>query len=250
MIDGAAWLAEVARRHLDERGAPVVMGIAGAVSVGKSTFAESVAAELVAGGATADVVTTDGFLFPNAVLSQRGLLMHKGFPDSYDVDALRTFVDSVRARTPDVGVPEYSHDTYDVVPGSHRLLGALDVVVIEGVNVLAALDGRLDVAVYLDAEEHDLETWYVTRFQALCAAAAHEPHSFYGQFARMSTDEIRSLAMRTWNDINLVNLRDFIAPSRALAHYVVVKQPDHSIRRIEVRDDAAATEGEGQRRGV
>jgi len=222
----------------------VVVGIAGAVASGKSTLAEAVVRLATRVHTASHVVSTDGFLFSNAVLADRGLLARKGFPESYDVGALESFVDAVHSEADEVLVPRYSHEIYDVVPGGSLRVGSDALVVVEGVNTLSALAGRLDLAVYLHAEEADLERWYVARFHELCAEAETDERSFYRQFAAMSFDDIDALARHTWRDVNLVNLRDHIAPSRALADCVVVKGPDHSIVAVEVRDDDPRT-GEG-----
>jgi type I pantothenate kinase len=237
MREAAQRLAKLAKERKRADGAAVVVGVAGAVASGKSTLAAAVAHAATTDGAPTEVVSTDGFLLPNSVLSERGLLMHKGFPESYDVDALRAFVDEVHAGGGEVIVPQYSHEVYDVVAGEPLHVDADAVVVVEGVNALSALPDLLDFAVYLHAEEADLERWYVDRFQRLCDEARDDEKSFYRQFTTMSADEIDALARSTWRSINLVNLRENIAPSRALADCVVVKGPDHAVVAIEVRDD-------------
>lgn len=235
LADAATRLADLARSAAGGM-APAVVGIAGAVASGKSTLARAVADALVARGTSAAVVTTDGFLLPNAVLAERGLTMHKGFPESYDVDALVGFVDAVHAGAPDVRVPVYSHVTYDVEPGPGRRFEPCDVAVVEGVNTLGALAGRLDLAVYLDAAEADLERWYVHRFGVLTDEARTDPSSFYRSFVAMTPDEVEAIALSTWRGINLVNLRDHILPTRDLADVVVRKGPDHQVVDIEVRE--------------
>ena len=240
MTDAPERLLELARTRARADGAPVVVGIAGAVASGKSTLADAVARVAADDGTAAHVVGTDGFLFPNAVLSERGLLARKGFPESYDVGALETFADAVHAGAEAVTVPRYSHEIYDVVPGETVSFTADALVVVEGVNTLTALAGRLDLAVYLHAEEADLERWYLERFHELCEEAMTDERSFYRQFAGMSFEEIDALALLTWREVNLVNLREHIAPSRALSDCVVVKGPDHEVVRVDVRDDDRA----------
>lgn len=217
---------------------PMVLGIAGAVASGKSTLASALADAMTRAGTSAEVVTTDGFLLPNRVLEQRGLSMHKGFPETYDVAALTEFVDAVHAGAPEVHVPVYSHVTYDVEPGPGRRLGSCRVVVVEGVNTLGALTGRLDLALYLDAAEADLERWYLERFHELCDEARSDPTSFYRTFVAMPPDEIDAIARSTWRGINLVNLREHILPTRDLADVVVRKGPDHGVLGVEVREHA------------
>jgi type I pantothenate kinase len=229
----------VAERALSRRARPdaaVLVALAGAVSVGKSTFAEELAHAIDALGARAEVVSTDGFLLSDRTLLERGLMHRKGFPDSYDAAALRRFADAVRSGERDVVVPVYSHITYDVVPELAHPLPRCDVVVVEGVNALGALAGKTDLGVYLDAAEADLETWYVDRFVALCDEARHDPQSFYRQFVDLDRRAVEALARSTWSGVNLPNLREHIAPTRSLADVVVVKGPGHVI--AEVREHA------------
>ncbi|MEX2255175.1 MAG: hypothetical protein WEC34_07035 [Acidimicrobiia bacterium] len=229
--------ARAAAQH-HELQRPVVIGIAGAVAAGKSTFAAEVDDALLARGLRADIVSTDGFLFPNASLVERGLAARKGFPETYDVAAVRSTLTEVRAGAGTGGerVPVYSHQLYDVEPGPGRMLPPLEVLVLEGINAIGAAADLLDLAVYLDAAADDLERWYVTRFHELVEEARHDPASFYASMTGLGGDEVEALARSTWRGINLVNLRDHIAPTRALADLVVVKGPDHRV--VEVRDDA------------
>ena len=236
MIAAPRVIAEYTRAHARGQGSTVV-GIAGAVAAGKTRLATDVARAVADAGSTVEVVSTDGFLFPNAVLAQRDLFMRKGFPESYDVAALRAFVGALRAGAADVVVPVYSHETYDIVPDEHRTIAPVDVVVIEGVNALSALSDRLDVGVYVHAEEADLERWYMARFHELCKT--DDPASFYYRFVDMSSDDVDALALQAWRGINLVNLREHIEPSRASARLVVRKGADHMVIAVDVRDDGA-----------
>lgn len=236
MTDTPAVLVELVAARARNDGTPVVVGLAGAVASGKSTLADAIACQAMAQGTHTDVVSTDGFLFPNSELVDKGLLARKGFPESYDVDALRAFVDAVHSGVREVSVPRYSHLTYDVVAGEPFALGTDNFVVVEGVNALGALGDRLDFAVYLHAEEEDLERWFVDRFIELCNEASTDPGSFYRQFVSMSSPEIDVLARQVWRGVNLVNLRECIAPTRELADCVVVKGPDHSVIQIEMRE--------------
>ncbi|HEU5302950.1 MAG TPA: hypothetical protein VFW06_12005 [Acidimicrobiia bacterium] len=234
----AARLALLAVSATTPDGAPAVVGIAGAVASGKSTLAGAVVDALTAEGISAELVTTDGFLLPNSVLAARGLTMHKGFPESYDIDALTALVDALHERREGLRVPVYSHVTYDVEPGPGRRLASSRVAVVEGVNTLGALADRLDLGVYLHAAEADLERWYVERFRALCEEARTDPTSFYRTFASMAPEEIDAIALSTWRGINLVNLRDHILPTRDLADVVVTKGSDHQVLDVEVREHA------------
>ena len=206
-----------------------IVAVAGPVAVGKSTLADALADALINDGATVAVVSTDGFLYPYGELAARKLLMHKGFPDSYDVDALQAFLAAVRTGAREVAIPVYSHETYDIAP-EPRIVTRAEFLVLEGVNALGATVGLVDVAVYVHADEMVIEHWYTDRFHHLCAAA--EPGSFYAQFAGLDEAQIDALAHQTWTSINLVNLREFIAPSRVHATVIVEKEPDHSIGAI------------------
>jgi type I pantothenate kinase len=225
--EGYAPLARlVAERAAATR--PLVVGIGGGVAVGKSTAAAAVS-ELFAPGRV-EIVATDGFLLPNAVLEARELLHRKGFPESYDVAAVGVVIAAVRRRDPEVSVPIYSHVTYDVVEARRRLAPP-DVLLLEGVNALQFSD-LLDVAVFMDASEEAMEDWYVRRFVELCAAAP--PGSFYAQFSAFDLDRRRSMARDVWHGVNLVNLRNHIRPTMQHAHIVVKKNPDHSVARVDV----------------
>ena len=236
MTDAPAVLTDLARGRARPDGAPIVVGIAGAVASGKSTLAEALAQQSSANGTPTEVVGTDGFLYSNAVLTARGLLARKGFPESYDVGTLRGFVDAVHSGVAEVLVPRYSHVTYDVGPGEPLELLEDAVIVVEGVNALGALAERLDLAVYVHADDADLERWYVTRFLELRTEAESDPGSFYRQFLAMSEADTEALARQTWREVNLVNLREHIAPTRDLADCVVTKGPDHTVTAVEIRE--------------
>jgi type I pantothenate kinase len=235
VTDAAAAVVDFAARRAPAAG-PTVLGLTGSVAAGKSTLAAAIADAARAGGVDVEVVGTDGFLHPNVVLAANELLARKGFPESYDVAALRGFVEALRGGASEVSVPVYSHVAYDILPDEQRVVRAADLVIIEGVNALSALDGRLDVGVYLHADEADLETWYVVRFHELRAEAHDDPTSFYSMFTGMSFDEVDSIARQVWRDVNLVNLRDNIAPCRASADCVVTKGADHAVTDIETRE--------------
>jgi type I pantothenate kinase len=233
MIDGSALIVDAALARERPSDATTVIGITGSVAIGKSTFAAAVADAVRARGKTAEVISTDAFLLPNATLVERGVLMRKGFPESFDPAALCALVDALHAGTKGLTVPVYSHLTYDVVAGDRHTLADADIVVIEGLNVLSELHDVLDLSVYLDAPEALVEDWYVTRFHELCREAEHDEHSFYRQFAGMSADQIDQLARRTWEGINLANLRENIAPSRAVADLVVTMGPGHEVASVD-----------------
>ena len=208
---------------------PVLAGIAGSVAVGKTTLAEQVAIALDAEGVTTAVLATDCFLLPNDDLAARGLLMQKGFPDSYDVDAIARFLDAATAGEP-ATVPVYSHEIYDRAPGASFTVGPAAVYVVEGVNALRPpLAPALHVAVYVDAAEADIERWYVERFLRLIELAETDEASFYRMFVPMDPDQRRQVAASTWSGINAVNLHQHIEPTRSAATLVLRKAGDHSL---------------------
>jgi type I pantothenate kinase len=209
---------------------PVLLGISGGVGVGKSTMAAGVRDRLTRDSVATEILCTDAFLLPNEELERRDLSMRKGFPESFDNDALDAALHAVKERATAVQVPVYSHTTYDRVPGTERTLDPADVLIIEGVNALQPpVADHLDVAVYIDAAEADIEAWFVDRFLAFCEEAVEDERSFYRGFTAMSAAQQRGIAEWTWREINGVNLRDHIAPSRARATVVLSKRRDHSI---------------------
>jgi type I pantothenate kinase len=201
---------------------PFVVGIAGAVSVGKSTFAEQLAVHLPA---PVEILSTDGFLLSNAELEARDLVARKGFPESYDVGLLERSLDAVRAGHA-VSVPVYSHETYDIMPAATRELGRPAVLVLEGVNALR-FRARIDYGIYLDAPVDAMERWYLARVEEMVAEA--RPGTFYGSWVGLSREEVRAFARFGWESINVPNLVEHIAPTRAAADLVVEKSPDHAI---------------------
>jgi type I pantothenate kinase len=227
--------ALVARAGAEAPACPVVVGLAGGVAVGKTATSSMLAAVLAdRDGLRVEVVSTDGFLLPNAELDRRGLSARKGFPESYDHERLVDFVVAVRERQV-VTVPRYDHLVYDVVVDGGTPVGEPDVVLLEGVNALQEpLVTRLDLAIYLHADEADLRRWYHARIRRLRAEAPGDGSSWYDGFAGMSDDEFAVIADTVWDSVNGPNLVDHIAPSRARADVVIEKAPDHSIRALEV----------------
>jgi type I pantothenate kinase len=210
-------------------GRPLIVGLAGSVAAGKTTLAKQMATAWQAKGTQVEVVSTDGFLHPNAELSERGLLLRKGFPESYDAARLAAFLDDIRAGRP-TSVPIYSHQTYDVLSNGRELAPA-DVVIVEGINALQPVftAGKLDGAIYLDAAEDDLFHWYYERGNRLREAARADPTSFFVRYLALSDAEWDAQLRKFWVDINLPNLHSHIAPSRTEAHFHLVKQRDHQI---------------------
>lgn len=208
--------------------APVV-AIAGPVAVGKSTLATALAEGLARRGRTAEVVATDGFLWPNAVLEARDLLARKGEPATYDLDRLQAVVDDARAGVDVLEVPVYSHQRYDVLEVPERR-DRPDVLIMEGVVALQRRFGDLNV--YVDAEVDHVEGWYVARFHDLVAEARDDPDSFYRGWIDLDRQAVDDLARAVWSGVNLPNLVTHIAPTRDRADVVVRKGPDHAIREV------------------
>jgi type I pantothenate kinase len=217
-------------------GETLVAGITGSVAVGKTTLARQIADALAAAdvGQVA-IVSTDGFLLPNAVLEPAGLLMRKGFPESYDhlgLAAAITGLKRLAAGGAPVTVPAYSHALYDIDPAGARQIAAADVVLVEGLGLAPADDGRrppLDLLLYIDADEPDVRNWFVERFIGLWAAAANDPASFYARFRSMSEAEARAFAITVWEGVNLPNWQQHIVRARDVADLVVKKALDHSL---------------------
>ena len=223
-------LTDVARRlrALKPAAGPFVVGVTGSVASGKSTFAEALRGEVSAWPEKpmVELVCTDGFLLPNARLDAAGLTNRKGFPETYDVEALRGALTAIRSGPAEF--PTYSHVTYDVDPALTRRLAPPQVLIVEGLS-LQIDPSPVDALIYLHAEEALLETWFADRFMGLWAAAEHDPHSFYARFRTMGETETRAFAGMVWSAINLPNLRDHIALARPLAQLVVTKGEGHAI---------------------
>lgn len=206
-------------------GTVLVVGLTGSVAAGKTTLARALVEAL--SPLSVETVSTDGFLLPNAVLAERGLSLRKGFPESYDVAGLSAALKAIRAGP--ATFPGYSHVTYDVDPALARTLDAPDILLLEGLG-LAAHAGDLDLLVYLDAEEADLEAWFLDRFLVFWRAAEHDPTSFYAQFRTMDEPQAVQFARGVWAGVNLPNLRDHIVPLRETAGVVVAKDAQHRLR--------------------
>ncbi|SFK71417.1 type I pantothenate kinase [Geodermatophilus ruber] len=228
---------------------PYVIAVAGSVAVGKSTTARLLQTLLAAGPGSprVDLVTTDGFLLPNAALEARGLLGRKGFPESYDRRALVRFLADVKSGRGEVSAPLYDHQSYDVVPGARQVVDRPDILVLEGLNVLQAgrrADGRapevflsdfFDFSVYVDAAESDIREWYVERFLALRRTAFADTSAYFHRFASLTDEEARQTALDIWSAVNGPNLRSNIAPTRSRAGLVLQKAADHAVRRVLLR---------------
>ena len=228
---------------------PYIIGVAGSVAVGKSTTARVLQALLARWPNTpkVDLVTTDGFLFPNAVLERENLMEKKGFPESYDLPELLRFLSGIKAGRRPMRAPIYSHIVYDVVPHDWIEIDRPDILIVEGLNVLQAgrapKDGKavpfvsdfFDFSVYIDATEEVLERWYVDRFLALRLTAFRDPMSYFHRYSRLSDEEAVTTARGIWSRINLVNLRENILPTRQRADLILTKNSNHLIDEVALR---------------
>ncbi|MEI7026208.1 type I pantothenate kinase [Paenibacillus sp. y28] len=224
---------------------PFIIGIAGSVAVGKSTTARLLQTLLSRwdNHRKVDLITTDGFLYPNGVLEKRGLMNKKGFPESYDIKKLLKFIGDVKSGYPEVKAPLYSHLTYDILPDEAAVVHNPDILILEGINVLqVSKDAKLfvsdffDFSIYVDAEESDIERWYIDRFLRLRATAFKNTQSyFHSRFANQTEQEARESAAQIWKEINARNLHENILPTKRRAQLILQKGPDHKIQRVHLR---------------
>ncbi|WP_166741819.1 type I pantothenate kinase [Cumulibacter soli] len=243
------WDAQREFLRSDVHKVPFIIAVSGSVAVGKSTTARLLQALLSRwpGTPKVDLVTTDGFLYPNAVLEERGLLDRKGFPESYDRRALLQFVAEVKAGRREVAAPLYSHLVYDVLPDKKQVISSPDILILEGLNVLQhglATGGRVpsvflsdffDFSVYVDAQERIIKKWYIERFMALRQTAFTDPDSFFKHYARLTEQEALDTASGIWDSINGPNLVQNILPTRGRARLILSKGENHRVERIRLR---------------
>jgi len=228
---------------------PYIIGIGGSVAVGKSTTARVLQALLARwpNVPKVDLVTTDGFLYPNAILERENLMDRKGFPESYDLPALLRFLTDVKAGRRPTRAPIYSHLVYDVMPNHWVEIDRPEILIVEGLNVLQA--GRLpkhgeaipfvsdffDFSVYLDADDDVLRRWYVARFLALRETAFRDPRSYFHRYSKLSDAEATETATSIWTRINLVNLHENILPTRQRADLILKKAETHAVDEVALR---------------
>src|SRR5438067_4101401 len=250
-VDAAQRLYYAQRQFLSirDRKVPYIVGVAGSVAVGKSTTARVLQALLARWSPRPNVemVTTDGFLFPNAVLERHGLMQKKGFPESYDLPTLLSFLSDIKAGRRPVRAPVYSHLTYDIVPNQWIEVAQPDILIVEGVNVLQTgrlpRDGKavpvvsdfFDFSVFIDADESVLRDWYITRFLALRHTAFLDPRSYFNRYSLLSDDEAAATALAIWERTNLANLEDNILPTRPRATLILKKGADHVVETVALR---------------
>lgn len=223
---------------------PYIIGIAGSVAVGKSTVARLLQTLLSQfyREKKIDLITTDGFLYPNSVLEEYNLMDRKGFPESYDMHRLVTFLGDVKNNYPNIKVPKYSHEVYDIVPGEYYTIDRPDILIVEGINTLQLPSNEkifvsdfFDFSFYVDAEPYRIEKWYLERFGLLLDTAFKDPKNYYNQFVDWEREKAFEYAKDVWKKVNLKNLEEYILPTRFRADLILHKTTNHFIDQILLR---------------
>jgi type I pantothenate kinase len=228
---------------------PYIIGIAGSVAVGKSTAARIIQA-LLASWPThpkVSLITTDGFLYPNEILEERGLMNRKGFPESYDIRRLLEFLRDVKSGHPETRIPVYSHLSYNIIPNQYQLVDQPEILIVEGLNVLQTpridnsfmpysfISDFFDFTIYIHADEKDIKQWYIERFQMLRRTAFQDKNSYFHRYAKLSVKEADDFAEQIWDEINGVNLKENIYPTINRAQLIIEKGYDHSVKQLRLR---------------
>jgi type I pantothenate kinase len=250
-VEAAPAVHRVSTRFLgtEDHQIPFIIGVAGSVASGKSTTSRILRALLQRWRTSpkVDLLTTDGFLYPNAVLEERNLAARKGFPESYDRAALLAFLADIKSGKGDVKAPVYSHLVYDIIPGEFVTIDRPDILIVEGLNILQAGElqksGKpllfasdfIDFSIYIDADEASLRDWFMVRFRALRESAFTDPKSFFRRLAEMPTEQAEGFALEAWDNINLVNLRENILPTRSRADLILKKAGNHTVEEVMLR---------------
>ncbi|GAB6989329.1 type I pantothenate kinase [Paenibacillus pini] len=223
---------------------PYIIGIAGSVAVGKSTTARLMQTLLSQWDQHSNValVTTDGFLYPNHILQERGMMDKKGFPESYDIKKLIQFIGNAKCGQPELRAPVYSHTAYDILQGEEQIITEPDILILEGINVLQVnteaqvfVSDYFDFSIYIDADEANIRKWYVERFQMLRDTAFQNPESYFHRYASLTQAEAIQKAYQIWEQINAVNLQQNILPTKERAKLIVKKGPNHTIEQVCLR---------------